>query len=69
VTDYLVIYERDDQGSSAYVPDLPGCIATGPTQPEVERRMRGAIRMHVSGLRADGQAIPEPRSLAGTLPG
>jgi predicted RNase H-like HicB family nuclease len=48
---------------SAYVPDLPGCIATGATIDEVEERMRGAIDFHIRGLREDGLEIPEPSVL------
>jgi predicted RNase H-like HicB family nuclease len=46
------------------VPDLPGCVATGATIPEVEAEIRNAIRIHVDGLRADGLAVPAPTSIA-----
>ena len=49
---------------SAFSPDLPGCVATGATQTEVEERMRDAIRMHLDGMREDGLPIPEPSSIA-----
>ena len=61
---YLVVMEPAGQNYSAYVPDLPGCVATGGTRAETERNVRDAIRMHLEGLRHDGGAIPEARSTA-----
>jgi predicted RNase H-like HicB family nuclease len=61
---YAVVIEKADGNYSAYVPDLPGCIAAGDTVAEVEREIREAIRFHIEGLRADGLAIPEPTSIA-----
>lgn len=55
---YLVIYERTATGYSAYAPDLPGCITTGPTLEETERLMKEAIEFHLEGLREDGLPIP-----------
>lgn len=54
------VIERGDHNVSAYVPDLPGCWATGATSEEVEREMRRAIRFHIEGLRLDGLPLPEP---------
>jgi len=59
-----VVIEKADGNYSAYVPDLPGCVAAGDTVAEVEREIREAIRFHIEGLRADGLAIPEPTSIA-----
>lgn len=56
---YLVVIERGERNYSAYVPDLPGCIATGRTRAEVVRRMRLAIEMHIGALREDGLPVPE----------
>lgn len=61
---YAVIYEQTDTGYSAYVPDLPGCIAAGATLRETEDLMRGAIEMHLAGLREDGDPIPEATTIA-----
>lgn len=61
---YLIVIERTPNNLSAFSPDLPGCIATGATQAEVEERMRVAIRMHLDGMREDGLTIPEPTSIA-----
>ena len=59
---YLIVVERTQTGFSAYTPDLPGCIATGTTRDEVEREMKGAIALHLEGLKAEGMAIPQPSS-------
>jgi len=61
---YAVVIEKADGNYSAYVPDLPGCIATGVTVSEVEAEIREAIRFHIEGLKADGIAIPAPTSIA-----
>ena len=58
-----MVIEKADGNYSAYVPDLPGCIATGATRHEVEGNVREAIRFHLDGLREDGLAIPEPTSI------
>ena len=59
---YAVVIERAESNYSAYVLDLPGCVATGRSMAEVERRIRSAIEMHLEGIREDGQPIPEPRT-------
>ena len=59
---YAVVIERADGNYSAYVPDLPGCVATGATQAEVEKNMGEAISFHLDGLREDGEPAPEPRT-------
>ena len=60
---YAIVIEKAESNYSAYVPDLPGCVATGATVEEVEREIRAAIRFHVDGLREDGLPIPAPTSL------
>lgn len=57
---YAVVIERAPSNYAAYVPDLPGCIATGATQQEVLQNIREAIEMHLEALREDHQSIPEP---------
>ncbi|MFQ5859902.1 MAG: type II toxin-antitoxin system HicB family antitoxin [Anaerolineae bacterium] len=57
---YAVVYEKTPTNFSAYVPDLPGCVATGATRQEVERNIREAIAFHLAGLRREGEPIPEP---------
>jgi predicted RNase H-like HicB family nuclease/predicted RNA binding protein YcfA (HicA-like mRNA interferase family) len=61
---YLVIYEKGPTSWGAYVPDLPGCVAVGQTQEEVRELIEGAIELHIRGMREDGDAIPEPTTLA-----
>lgn len=60
---YAVVIEKTTNNFSAYVPDLPGCVATGATQSEVEGEIRAAILFHLNGLRADGEPVPAPRSV------
>ena len=60
---YAIIIEPGERNFSAYVPDLPGCVATGRTEDEVKRRMHEAIDLHLAGMREDGEEIPEPSSL------
>jgi predicted RNase H-like HicB family nuclease len=59
---YAIVIEKANSNYSAYVPDLPGCIATGDTEAEVESLIREAIEFHVTGLREDGLAVPSPSS-------
>jgi predicted RNase H-like HicB family nuclease len=60
---YAIVVEKAENNYSAYVPDLPGCVATGSTLEEVEREIRGAIEFHIEGLVEDGLPIPEPASV------
>ncbi len=59
---YAVIIERADSGFGAYVPDLPGCVALGPTRIEVERLIKEAVALHISDLRDQGLPVPTPTS-------
>jgi predicted RNase H-like HicB family nuclease len=59
---YAIVIEKAGSNYSAYVPDLPGCVATGVTVEETEREIREAIEFHLAGLREDGTPIPEPSS-------
>jgi predicted RNase H-like HicB family nuclease len=61
---YAVVIKKADGNYLAYVPDLPGCVATGETVEEVEAEIREAIRFHIDGLRADGSPILQPTSIA-----
>jgi predicted RNase H-like HicB family nuclease len=62
---YAIVVEDAGANLAAYVPDLPGCVATGDTLEEVERLIREAIELHLEGLAEDGQPIPEPSSRVG----
>ena len=57
---YAIVIEKDERNYSAYVPDLPGCIATADTVPELEEEIRKAIAFHIEGLREDGVEVPAP---------
>jgi predicted RNase H-like HicB family nuclease len=61
---YAIVIEKGAGNYSAYVPDLPGCVAAGASVEEVERDIREAIRFHIEGLRADGLEVPPPTSIA-----
>jgi predicted RNase H-like HicB family nuclease len=61
---YAVVIEKAGGNYSGYVPDLPGCVATGPTVEAVEIQIREAIRFHIEGLAADGAEIPAPTTIA-----
>ena len=61
---YAVVIEKADSNYTAYVPDLPGCVATGSTVAEVESEIRAAIRFHIDGLKEDGLPVPSPSSIA-----
>jgi len=59
---YAVVIEKGQSNYSAYVPDLPGCVAVGDTIEESQREIQEAIEFHIEGLRADGLPVPEPCS-------
>jgi predicted RNase H-like HicB family nuclease len=61
---YAVVIEKADGNYSAYVPDLPGCVATGATVKAVETEIRDAIRFHIDGLKEDGLPVPMATSIA-----
>jgi predicted RNase H-like HicB family nuclease len=61
--EYGIVIEKAGANYSAYVPDFPGCIATGNTIEEVEEEIRAAIRFHLDGLREDGLPIPPPTAI------
>jgi predicted RNase H-like HicB family nuclease len=59
---YAIVIEAAGANFSAYVPDLPGCVATGATPEATEQAIREAIEFHLEGLREDGAPIPPPLS-------
>ena len=59
---YAIVIEKAEGNFSAYVPDLPGCVATGATVEEVESQIREAIEFHLDGMREDVTPIPPPAS-------
>lgn len=62
--EYLVVIEKADNNYSAYLPDLPGCVATGKTPEETIERITKAVEMHIKGLEEDGLPVPEPTAKA-----
>ena len=59
---YAIVIERTDNNFSAYVPDLPGCVATGATVAETEAAIREAIAFHIEGMQEDGLPVPSASS-------
>jgi len=62
--EYAVIIEGEAPSYSAYVPDLPGCVAAADSIPAVTQLMREAIQQHLRGMREDGDPVPEPTCIA-----
>jgi predicted RNase H-like HicB family nuclease len=60
---YAIVIEKAASNYAGYVPDLPGCVATGDTVAETESLLREAIDLHLAGMREDGMTIPEPASV------
>ncbi len=61
---FAIVIEKAKSNYSAYVPDLPGCVATGKTVKQVEREIKAAIRFHLDGLRDDHKPVPKPTAVA-----
>lgn len=59
---YAVVIEKSESSYGAYVPDLPGCVATSETREETLKLIHEAIEFHIQGLKEDGEVIPEPAS-------
>ncbi len=64
---YVAVYEQTTTGWSAYVPDLPGCVAAGGMREETERLIREAIAFHLEGLREADEPIPQPGTWTETV--
>ena len=65
--EYTVIYEKGKRNWSAYVPDLPGCIATAKTRKRLESVIAEAIAFHIEGLLEHGDPVPRPTIEAGKV--
>ena len=61
---YAVVIEKGENNFSAYVPDLPGCVAAADTLEQTEQLIQEAIEIHIRGMREDGLEVPQPTSLA-----
>jgi len=66
VTEYVVVIEQEDDAWGAYVPDLPGCVATGRSRDEVEKLIAEAIPLHIQSLREHGELVPQPTAMGST---
>lgn len=64
---YAVVYEQTPRNWAAYVPDLPGCVATGPTRDVVEHRICKGIELHLEAMREAGELIPDATSTVGLV--
>ena len=64
---YTVVIEKAPNNYAAYVPDLPGCIATGNTYEELLAEIREAIAFHIESLREHGEPVPEPQTTAAVV--
>ena len=64
---YTVIYEKSATGYGAYIPDLPGCVATGKTKVQVKKLIREAIELHIASLKRHGDPVPEPTTVADSI--
>jgi predicted RNase H-like HicB family nuclease len=68
MSEYVVIYEQaEDGGWGAYIPDLPGVVALGPTRAEVGERIKEALAAYSEDLRDRGRALSAPHHAAGTV--
>lgn len=65
--EYVVIFERGPSNWSAYLPDLPGCVAAAKTRAETESLIREAVALHLETMHEDGEPIPEPTSEASVI--
>lgn len=61
---YTILIEQSESGCSAYVPDLPGCVAAADTEDQVRELMHEAIKMHLEALSAQGEPVPEPMTVS-----
>ena len=64
---YTVVIERTPNNYAAYVPDLPGCVATAGTREELLEEIREAIEFHIEGMQEDGEPVPEPQATAAVV--
>ena len=60
---YLIVIEKAGKNYSAYIPDVPGCVATGKTPREAKENIKEALEFHLEGLKEDGMPSPEAATL------
>ena len=64
---YAIVIEPTDNGYSAYVPDLPGCVAAADSYEDTEGLIQDAVVFHLQSLQEHGDPIPEPRTGVGSV--
>lgn len=64
---YVIVFEQTPNHWSAYVPDVPGCIAAADTREEVEQLIREGIALYIESLQEDGEPVPQPRTWTGMV--
>ena len=64
---YTVIYEKSSTGYGAYVPDLPGCVATARTLEKTKKMIREAIALHIESLKQHGERVPKPTTVTDSI--
>lgn len=64
---YTMVVEKAGRNFSAYVPDLPGVVATGSTRAATVRRLGEAVALHLQGILEDGETIPRPAATTTTV--
>ena len=64
---YTVVIEKTPNNYAAFVPDLPGCVATANSREELLEEIRGAIEFHIEGMSEDGEPFPEPQTTAAVV--
>ena len=64
---YTIVIEKAPRNYAAYAPDLPGCVATGPTRDDAVREMQRAIVLHLDSLREHGEPVPQPQCTAAVV--
>jgi predicted RNase H-like HicB family nuclease len=60
---YAIVFEKAEHNWAAYVPDLPGCVTTGPTLEDTRKLIAEAIEFHIEGMRLHGEPVPEPSTV------
>ncbi len=61
---FTILIEKGKNNFSAYVPDLPGCVATGNSLDKVKTNIQSAIELHIKGMKEDGLKIPLPKTIS-----
>jgi predicted RNase H-like HicB family nuclease len=64
---YAVVFEKAAHNWAAYVPDLPGCVPTGPTLEDTRRLIAEAIEFHIEGMRLNGESVPLPSTVVDSV--